>query len=485
MPDLTTAGVNNVHLPRRAARTTRPTAELEGFPPHRGVVVLGSDAQQQLHAIAVESYHFLYPLVTMEATRRQLTNAEAGHLPGRAPTNQFGHVRAFPSADMRVVVRPNFDTLYSPAFLDLTEGPVVVSIPDTDGRYYLLPILDMWTDVFASPGWRTSGTGAQAYAITPPGWEGTLPDGVGRIDATTDVVWVIGRTQTNGPADYAAVNAIQDGITATPLAAWGRPYTPPPFTPDTSVDNAIEPLGWVESLTGDAFFTLAAELLARFPAHVTDWGVLERAKRIGLVAGSPFVFADLDAGTQAAVQAAPKAAVAAMHAAFPLMAAVKNGWAMNTQSMGVYGNEYLKRAIVTQVGLGANQPQDAIYPVLLADADGQPVNGDHDYVLRFEADELPPVDGFWSLTMYDQAGFQVANELDRFALGDRDPLVYGADGSLELYVQRTSPGTERQANWLPSASGPLGLTLRLYAPHANVLDGHWAPPAVRRVDRQG
>ena len=440
-----------------------------------------ADTDRALHDIAVETYLFLYPLVTMEATRRQMTNAPAGQLPGRAPANQFGHLRAFPSADMRVVVRPNFDTLYSPTWLDLSDGPVVVSVPDTGGRYYLLPMLDMWTDVFAVPGWRTSGTAAQAYAIIPPGWSGTLPDGVEPIDAPTDVVWIIGRTQTNGPADYPAVHAIQDGITAVPLSAWGGAAEPAPFTPDPTIDMSLEPLAQVEAMPGAAYFAHAAALLARFPAHPTDWSVLDRARRIGIDAGAPFRYDALSDAARAAVDAAPGAAVQVMRDAFPRLAPVVNGWSMNTQTMGVYGNHYLKRAIVCQIGLGANPPEDAIYPVLLADAEGQPITGEHDYVLRFTADQLPPADAFWSVTMYDAAGFQVPNPIDRFAIGDRDPLVYGPDGSLELYLQQASPGPDKDANWLPSAPGPLGITMRLYAPRPVALDGRWAPPPVHRA----
>ena len=146
----------------------------------------------------------------------------------------------------------------------------------------------------------------------------------------------------------------------------------------------------------------------------------------------------------------------------------------------MYGNFYLKRAVITMVGLGANSPEDAVYPILLADADGKPLAGDNDYVIHFGKDELPPVDAFWSVTMYDAKGFQAANSLDRFAIGDRDPLQYNADGSLDLYLQHQSPGTGQEANWLPAPKGPLGITMRLYSPKSSVLTGTWAPPAVRR-----
>jgi hypothetical protein len=158
-----------------------------------------------------------------------------------------------------------------------------------------------------------------------------------------------------------------------------------------------------------------------------------------------------------------------------------NGWTTFTETMGVYGNYYLKRAVVTLVGLGANPAEDAVYPLLTADADGEPPTGEHDYVIHFDADKLPPAYAFWSVTMYDAEGFQVANEINRFAIGDRDPLKFNADGSLDLYLQHSNPGPDRQSNWLPAPLGPLGVTKRLYAPKPEVLDGRWHPPAVHKA----
>ena len=178
--------------------------------------------EEEAHAIGVEAYLYFYPLVTMDLTRKQLTNQEPTPGGVGGPMNRFANVGAFPTADMRVVVRPNFDTLYSSGWLDLIKEPMVVSVPDTGGRYYLLPMLDMWTDVFASPGWRTTGTGAGNFLVTPPGWSGTVPDGFTRIDAPTPYVWIIGRTKTDGPADYDAVHKIQDGYKITPLSQWGK-----------------------------------------------------------------------------------------------------------------------------------------------------------------------------------------------------------------------------------------------------------------------
>ena len=183
-------------------------------------------AKEEAHAIGVDAYLYFYPLVTMDVTRKQLTNQEPTAWGIGGPMNRFANISAFPTADMRVVVRPNFDTLYSSGWLDLTKEPMVVSVPDTGGRYYLLPMLDMWTDVFVSPGWRTTGTGAGNFLVTPPGWSGTVPADFTRIDAPTPYVWIIGRTKTDGPADYDAVHKVQEGYKITPLSQWGKTTLP-------------------------------------------------------------------------------------------------------------------------------------------------------------------------------------------------------------------------------------------------------------------
>jgi hypothetical protein len=438
---------------------------------------------QEAYEIGLEAYVYFYPLVSINLTRRIGTNIEAGKIPGFGPMNAFSHFRAYPSADFKSVVRPNFDTLYSIAFLDLTKEPMVVSAPDTAGRYYMLPMLDMWTDVFAVPGKRTSGTKPGDFAVVPSGWQGRLPTGVQKIQSPTPYVWIIGRTQTNGPKDYEAVHKVQDGYTITPLCQWGKVAQPMKAVIDPSLDMKTPPLDQVNKMPAAAYFKYAVELLKLNPPHDTDWSIVARLRRIGIEPGESFDFERLDPSVQQALTQAAKDALSAMYAKIPTMGRVVNGWSMNTDTMGVYGNYYLKRAIVTMVGLGANQPEDAIYPLNIADAHGKPLTGEHKYVQHFSKEELPPVSAFWSVTMYDSAGFQVANSMNRFAIGDRDELKYNADGSLDLYLQNESPGSDRESNWLPSpATGTLGVTMRLYAPKAQILDGRWNPPAIRRVD---
>jgi hypothetical protein len=307
------------------------------------------DADNELAAIAAEAYAYLYPLVTMEFTRLQATNTEPGKLPGRGPMNAFTHIRAFPDADLKMVVRANFDTLYSLVWLDLTSEPVIVTAPDTAGRYYMLPMLDMWTDVFCTPGKRTSGTRAASWAVVPQGWTGTLPDGVEQIEAPTPYVWVIGRTQTNGPADYGAVNAVQDGYKASLLSEWEQDASPVAVEIDPGIDMVTPPLDQVNAMSGEQFFTLAAELMKLHPPHLTDWSVVARIRRIGITPGTSFDAGSLSPEVAEAVNGAPQAGQAALMAQLPNLAAVANGWQMNVNSMGVYGDFYAKRAIVAMV----------------------------------------------------------------------------------------------------------------------------------------
>jgi hypothetical protein len=437
---------------------------------------------QEAYEIGVEAYVYFYPLVTMDVTRRVGTNIEGGKLPGLGPMNMFHHFRAYPTADFKSVVRPNFDTLYSISFLDLTKEPMVVSAPDTAGRYYMLPMLDMWTDVFAVPGKRTSGTKPVNFAVVPPGWQGQLPAGVEKIQAPTPYVWIIGRTQTNGPKDYEAVHKVQDGYTLSPLSQWGKTPQPVKAVIDPSVDMKTPPLDQVNKMPAAEYFKYAAEIMKLNPPHATDWSTVARLKRIGIEPGKSFDYEGLDPAIQQALNKAATDGLKGMYAKIPTVARIANGWSMNTDSIGVYGIYYLKRAIIAMLGLGANPPEDAIYPMNLADADGKPLVGEHNYVLHFNKGELPPVDAFWSVTMYDEAGFQVANPINRFAIGDRDDLKYNADGSLDLYLQHESPGPDKESNWLPSpAQGKLGVTMRLYAPRAEVLEGRWNPAAIKPV----
>jgi hypothetical protein len=436
-----------------------------------------SISPDEAHAIGVDAYVYFYPLVTMDITRKQLTNVERAEGIS-APMNSFANIPAYPTADMKAVVRPNFDTLYSSAWLDLTNEPVVVSVPDTGGRYYLFPMLDMWTDVFASPGWRTTGTRAANFLVTPPGWTGTVPDGMQQIKAPTPYVWIIGRTKTDGPSDYGAVHKIQAGYKVAPLSQWDKTSEPVTGEIDLTVDMKTPPKVQVDTMPADKYFTYAAELLTLHPPHITDEPIIARMKRIGIEPGKSLDFAKLDPAVQKALASAPDDAQKLMKWKLPTLARVANYWSMNTDTMGVYGNYYLKRAIIAQLGLGANLPEDAIYPMNLGDEAGKPLDGVNKYTIHFDKATLPPADAFWSITLYDSDGFQVPNALNRFAVSSWMPFKYNADGSLHLYFQNESPGANKEANWLPAPKGAFNLCMRLYAPKSDALTGKWNPPPI-------
>ena len=437
--------------------------------------------EDEAHAIGVDAYLYFYPLVTMDITRKQLTNMEPGAGALGGPMNRFANIAAFPAADMRVVVRPNFDTLYSSGWLDLTKEPVIVSAPDTGGRYYLLPMLDMWTDVFASPGWRTTGTGAGNFLVAPPGWSGTVPAEFTRIDAPTPYVWIIGRTKTDGPADYDAVHKIQAGYKITPLSQWGKEAIAPEVKIDPSIDMKTPPKKQVDTMEAGKYFAYAAELLKVQPPHLTDQPIIAQLKRIGFEVGKSFDLNAADPAIKKGLESAPADAQALMLWKVPTLARVANYWSMNTDTMGVYGNYYLKRAMVAQLGLGANLPGDAIYPLNLGDSEGKPLDGANAYTIHFAKDQIPPAEAFWSITLYDTEGFQVANAINRFAVSSWMPFTYNADGSLDLYFQSESPGGGKEANWLPAPKGPFNLTMRLYAPRSDALTGKWNPPPIAKT----
>ncbi len=447
--------------------------------------------QDEADQIALEAYLYFYPLVTMDLTRRQLSSIKPGPGSMGGYENWFANIPAYPTADEKSVVRPNFDTLYSSTFLDLTSEPMVVSAPDTNGRYYLLPMLDMWTDVFASPGWRTTGTQAATFLVTPAGWrpdlgadfakELDLPEGTQRIEAPTAHVWIIGRTKTDGPADYDAVHAIQAGYKVTPLSLWGKEVPTPTFSPDPTVDTKTPPKQQVDSMAGKDYFAYAVDLMKIEAPHDNDQPILARMARLGITPGESFDFAAASTIVQTALSNAPAAAQKLMAWKAPRVADTVNQWSMDIDTVGTYGTYYLKRAIMTQIGLGANLPEDAVYPIAIADGDGDALNGANNYVLHFEADDIPPVDAFWSVTIYDNNGYQVANSLNRFALSSWMPLQKNADGSLDLYFQKESPGKDKEQNWLPAPDGPFNVTMRLYAPQPDVLYGKWAPPAITKA----
>lgn len=432
--------------------------------------------------LATDAYVYGYPLITMEMTRRIMTNvaAPAGT---RAPMGQFARVREYPSASFRDVTAPNADTLYTIAWADVGKEPWILSLPDMKGRYYLFPLLDGWTSVFQVPGSRTTGTSAQTYAITGPGWKGTLPAGMKEYKSPTSLVWMLGRIYCTGtPEDYAAVHALQDQCKLVPLSSWGKDYTPPAGTVDPSVDMKKAVREQVNALDAVSYFTLLAELMKTNPPAAADAAAVARFARIGLVPGKDFDKSKLDADFVARI---PHIAFDRIMLQLKVGKSVKNvnGWLYDTVT-GLYGTDYLNRALVTAIGLGANRLQDAIYPLSLKDADGRDYDGASKYVIRFAKGQVPPVKGFWSITMYDADFFFVANPINRYSISARQKLKANADGSIDLYIQNESPGADKESNWLPAPKGKFQLMLRMYWPNEtppSIINGSWSPPPAKKL----
>jgi hypothetical protein len=430
----------------------------------------------EMRDIAVDAYIYGYPLVTMEMTRRVMTNVAAPEA-DRAPMGQFLRKREYPGAAYRDVTAPNADTLYTIIWLDVAKEPWVLSIPDMGHRYFLFPMLDGWTTVFQVPGTRTTGGKAQKYAITGPGWKGELPEGVKQYKSPTSIVWVLGRIYCTGtPQDYKAVHEAQDKCSAVPLSSYGKQYTPPAAEVDPTIDMKTPVRTQVNRLDAVSYFKLLAELMKNNPPAAADAPMLAKMAKIGIVPGA-FDASKLDA---AAVKDVPKLGFEKIMGCFKQAGTPVNGWMFSTK-MGLYGTDYLNRAMVTAIGLGANRPQDAVYPTSEADADGKPYDGDNKYYVHFDKGQMPPVDGFWSLTMYNAEYFFAPNPLNRYTLSQRNQFKQNSDGSVDLYIQHENPGRAKESNWLPAPKGKFVLMLRLYWPKENdpsIIDGSWKIPPV-------
>jgi hypothetical protein len=439
---------------------------------------------QEAQQIAYDATIYGFPLVIMDLTRQVFTAVPEPTENG-APVGQFSNKKAFPDATFVTVVRPNADTLYSTAWVDTAEEPFILSVPDTNGRYYMMSLQDYWTDVFASLGSRTTGTGAGNFAITGPEWSGNLPDGITEIKAPTRWVWIIGRFACAGSSDYENVWALQDQLKLTPLSAWDTDYVPPANVPvDPSVNTKTACLDQLLAMDASTYFNDVCQLMVDNPPYEADAPALASFAKIGIGSGGDYkaYFSGLDDDVKSAIQDGYQSALAKIPLTSP--GEEKNGWRM-VYNTGDYGTDYMLRAIIDYQGLGANLDDDAFYPSLYVSSDGERLSSDKKYVLHFDKDVIPPVKGFWSLSMYNDKILFAANPINRYNLGSLSdpPLITNPDGSIDIYIQRDSPSPAETPNWLPSpASGNFSLTLRLYWPKESVLNKSWAPPAIQLVE---
>ena len=433
---------------------------------------------------AVDAYLYGYPLVTFDIARIQQTNVampDAEH----APMGQMIRMRTYPAVDNHCCAAPNADTLYTEAWLDVSKEPSVLSIPDMGNRYYIIPMLDGYSEVFSVASPATTGYKAQTYAITGPGWTGTLSPNVTQVKSATGMVWVLGRIYCTGtPDDYKAVHALQDKFTVIPLSSYGKPYTPPVAQVDPNFDMKTAVRKQVDGLDVNAYFTRLAQLMKTNPPTAADAPLVARMAKIGLVPGQDYDPSKLSVFDKEAIRAVPKLALLKM---VKLLKDQKttNGWLYFTSGVGDWGTDYPLRAMGNMLGPGWNRPQDAVYPLSQKDASGDDYNGsDHKYVMHFDKGQFPPVKAFWSITLYDPDFFFAPNAINRYELSQRNKFITNPDGSVDMYLQAESPGKVKEANWLPAPKGKFVLVMRLYWPTntpPSILDGSWTPPAAKRV----
>ena len=432
-------------------------------------------------AIAKEAFVYGLPLTLMDITRKKMTNYEVPNNGRGAPINQFTVSTSFPDAKFRDVVRPNADTYYAVAMLDLTNEPLVYTIPPTGNRYYLMPMLDAYTNIFESPGLRTGFTKGGNFLITGPKWTGTVPDKLQQIKSPTNLVWILGRFEVKNPSDGSSVVVpMERKLSLVPLSAYGKPFTAPKGTVNPSLSKT-DPNEQAIGMPIDEYFNYINTLMVSDPPAAADEPALAKFATIGVAPGAKFDLSTFDTATQEALKSVPKMIYNEIQEALS-KGIIKpvNGWSVAFKGVGNYGTDYNLRAAVAIIGLGANIPEDAVYPTSAVDAEGNPYDGGNKYVMHFDKGATPPVKGFWSITMYDKDGYFIENPINRYAIGDRNNLKKNADGSLDLYIQKDSPGKDKESNWLPAPAGSFNLCLRMYWPDQKFLAGEWTPPGVTK-----
>ncbi|MGI9531678.1 DUF1254 domain-containing protein [Lutimonas sp.] len=430
-----------------------------------------------------EAYLYGYPILTMYYTQEVCTNVEANNGTGRAPLNQWGGMHEFPKAGFTAVVRPNTDTYYSLVYADLSKGPLYLYIPATK-RYYLIPILNAFGDVVASVGSRTTGQDEMHIAFVGPAYDQDIPDHLTVIRSNTSLNWVLGRVAVKNNEDgKKEVANFQSGLICRPLKDMNVPNYKAPKGKVDSGKNGI-PMDVVDGMDITTYFNEMMALMVTNPPTKADEPFMRKLKTLGIVPGGTFDMDQFSEDQQSEIREIPDFIQKqfAETTARPKPGVMQNGWTVNTSGLGNYGTDYALRAYVTKIGFGANTPEDAIYPNAAVDVNGEKFNGTNKYILHFDADKLPPVKGFWSVTMYDKNGFLVDNSIERYELGSMKDMIYNEDGSLDIYIQSEAP-EGREANWLPStvAGQDFELTFRMYWPDESVINRTWQMPGVQKV----
>jgi len=429
--------------------------------------------EQDAFTIGVQAYIWGFPAWMDNQITADFTSVEEPE-ELRAPWNMFAHTKKLCGPESRVVQSPNNNTLYSSASIDLTKEPLIFHVPDFKGRYYTFQLIDKYTNNFAYISQRTKGFREQIYAFCGPGWSGKLPLGVERIDVPTVEMTIVGRIGINSEEELPEIRLLQEQIRLIPLSQYGKDYNPGKV-PVTKRKKYTGPI---------AFFEELGDVISRNRPHEYERGLMGLFERIGLSPDYGFDPARLDELTKKGLERAIPIARDIIKARAKALSKLVNGWSLLPNLKEYFGTSYLDRAAVASQYIYPVNPEEAAYATAWIDEQGQSLDASkHKYVITFRKGAMPPVDAFWSITMYAMDGFLVENQIKRYSIGGQTKgLKQESDGLLRIYIQNDSPGRDKESNWLPTPAGQFYLFLRMYLPKQEVINGQYEIPPVKRVD---
>ncbi|WP_413289160.1 DUF1254 domain-containing protein [Bdellovibrio sp. HCB337] len=445
--------------------------------------------QAQLDQLARDAFSFGYPLVLMDTAGKYVAaTSRSSPQQSKLPMYQFYHTRKTGDARFKDLASLDNDMIYSYAWLNLANDPVVLSIPAiASHKYYVGGFIQGWTEIFGVVGTRVNGNEKQTYLISGPQWRGSTPKGMKPLRSSTNLVWLPIRLYANAGKDVQALRNFQDGLRVTPLSQWGKSArAATTVNVDTTLDLKQQPRDLVFNMNAETYYRTLCALMVDNPPSEIDTPLMERLSKLNIIPTKNFKFSDLPAETQAALNTSIRNArsyILTHRGSFTPRGRLVNGWTVSVERTE-FGVDYERRAYEAYMGLGFLPPQDAIFPVAYEDNMGQQLMGENSYKVTFKKDQLPPVNAFWSLTMYQLPDIAFAgNRYRRYTIGQYSSLKTNPDGSITIYMQPTSPGKDKESNWLPSKPGNYQLTLKMYWPKQEVLEARWLPPAVERVQQ--
>lgn len=422
--------------------------------------------------LLVQAYTFGFPLVMLDMLREIDTNVtHPDPSSGRAPLNQFVHHQSDEAAELQL----------STAWLDLSLGPQVLEIPDTEGRYYFMPMMDAWSNVFMSPGKRTTGPGARKYVLVGPEWNGEIPEGLEFIRSKTDLLWIIGRTQASGKSDIVKVKKLQNEYKLYPLESLGRIYQKPLGIKNNNLDMQ-PPFFKIFATSGEQYFQRLNTLMKHNPPTGEDYLLIKKFETIGISPGKKFDIEKFDEKEQSFIKNLPKLMKERFEVERQLFLAEHTGW-FTPREMGNYGTNYSKRAVLAYVGFSTNQDEDAIYPFISRDAEGRKFISDKRYVLHFRPEEIPETNAFFSFATFHPDSLVLNHQKAFSSLFSHRDLKTNPDRSLDIYIQKDSPGKEKESNWLRVPEGEFFIGAQLFWPKLENMTDSWTLPLVYEADK--